>query len=142
MLTGFHNAHELAASLRTAVKEFPGAPACFAGFPILMELRRAPLMTLRYVVETAQSWMTEAPRETGGRADGISKKAVLVDCLGNVEYRFDVSKKLFDELELNLCVLKCSCRVVELLLAFEAVRYLTKKWWSKVRTVLGRAQKA
>lgn len=60
-----------------------------------------PQMTLHYFAETAQSCLLQAPSATSGCADSMSKKAVFVDRLGNVEYSFAVSNHLSDEMEVS-----------------------------------------
>lgn len=101
-----HNKQDLAANFFTDVSEFPWEPACFEGRPLPIGAILAPLMTFRYIAETAHSSLAEVPSATGGRSDVMSKKTALVYHVGNMEYRFAVSKYLLDELFVNLCVLQ------------------------------------
>lgn len=105
-----------------------------------MEASLLPLTNLSDFTNTAQSCLSEALRAISGQTDAMSKKALLVESLGNVEYRFSVSNYLLHDLPVNQCVLKCSVGVVELLLPCEGILYLTKRWISKVHTVVVREQ--
>lgn len=106
--------------------------------------------------------MVEAPNANISRSYAMNRKAVLVDPLGNVDYCCGVSKSLFIELEVCRCVWKCIGARVNLLLAIEAIQDLPKRcqrsetlrevevtvcsldhqWYSKVHTVLVRAEQA
>lgn len=81
----------------------------------------SPRMTLRHFPETAQSFPVGVQSSISGCTDAMMEKGVLVGCVGNVEYRFALYKYVCDEVEVKCCVLKCSCGVVEMLVALNAI---------------------
>lgn len=67
------------------------------------------------------------PRANSAHDDEMSKKVVLVDRLDNVEYTYAGSQYLFEELEVNCCVLKYSYGVLEMIVASKAIPYITER---------------
>lgn len=108
------NAQETVDNLNSIMNAFAEAPAFFASLPLPKGVRMYPLMTRPLFAEGAPSCVAGNVSTTGGRADALREKAVVVDGIANAEYSFADLKYTYHELEENNRVLKCDASVLEL----------------------------